>query len=56
MRAHQRLLLDLKEVQTTPAADLDGISASPLENNIFEWHVNLFVDDHPLHLIMNFDE
>ena len=34
-RAHQRLLRDLKEVH---AADLVGISANPLENNLFEWH------------------
>ena len=60
-RAAQRLMHDHKEVMA--AREIVGVlDASPLENNLFEWHVNLWKPgrdgsaDYPIHLILNFTE
>lgn len=36
--ATKRLLSDMKELEENP---IEGVSASPLQDNIFEWHCNL---------------
>jgi len=43
--ARRRLLQDYAEIQREPS---ELISAAPLENNIFEWHVNLRPSSGPL--------
>lgn len=43
--ARRRLLLDYAEVQREPS---ELIAAAPLEDNIFEWHVNLRPSSGPL--------
>eukprot|EP01083_Nonionella_stella_P039796 108250_1 len=58
-RAAKRLLRDYAEFQECD--NFDNIVASPLENNIFEWHANLTAPDGPyaglvLHLIINFTD
>ena len=54
-RAAKRLMHDHKEVMA--AREIVGVlDASPLENNLFEWHVNLWKRNCPIHLIMNFTE
>eukprot|EP01084_Bolivina_argentea_P011562 21610_1 len=58
--ATKRLLRDLREWKNC-AHEATSITAEPLENNIFEWHVNFVPDDGPLtgiifHLIINFPD
>lgn len=55
--ARQRLLRDYKEVLSCPTP---GVSAAPLEDNIFQWHVNLCPSSGPyagitLHCVLLFD-
>ena len=56
-RARRRLLRDHKEVLACPTP---GVSAAPLEDNIFQWHVNLSPASGPyagitLHCVLLFD-
>lgn len=37
LQSKKRLMRDLKEIQQNP---LENIAASPLEDNLFVWHVN----------------
>ena len=54
-RAAKGLMHDHKEFMA--AREIVGVlDASPLENNLFEWHVNLWKRNCPIHLIMNFTE
>ena len=53
-RTTRRLLLDAKEV--AESAHLVDISAAPLENNLFEWHGNLWFGDAPLHFALFFPD
>ena len=53
--AARRLLRDLKEIEDC-AADIHGIAAAPLEDDIFEWHANVLFGDDPLHLRLYFSE
>ena len=49
-RTTRRLLLDAEVV--AESAHLVDISAAPLENNLFEWHGNLWFGDAPLHFAL----
>ena len=56
--ARRRLLRDYKEVLSCPTP---GVSAAPLENDIFQWHVNLCPTSGPykgitLHCVLFFDD
>ena len=55
--ARRRLLRDYKEVLSCPTP---GVSAAPLDDNIFQWHVNLCPVSGPytgttLHCVLLFD-
>lgn len=51
--AAKRLLADAKELQDSPVA---GISAVPLEDNLFKWHCNMLCKDLPFHVILTIPE
>ena len=56
--ARRRLFRDYKEVLSCPTP---GVSAAPLEDNIFQWHVNLCPFSGPytgttLHCVLLFDD
>eukprot|EP01084_Bolivina_argentea_P216471 367763_1 len=58
--ATKRLLRDLREWKNCCHL-AKCISAAPLENDIFEWHINFIPDDGPLkdiifHLVMRFPD
>ncbi|XP_064594881.1 uncharacterized protein LOC135461630 [Liolophura sinensis] len=47
--AMKRLLGDLRELKESA---ISGISAIPLEDNLFEWHCNIICNDVPFHVIL----
>eukprot|EP00026_Physarum_polycephalum_P005749 Phypoly_transcript_05787.p1 GENE.Phypoly_transcript_05787~~Phypoly_transcript_05787.p1 ORF type:complete len:549 (+),score=109.53 Phypoly_transcript_05787:167-1813(+) len=49
--ALKRLNADWKEIQANP---ISGVSAAPLESNIFEWHCNFDFDGTIYHVILYF--
>lgn len=49
--ALRRLTKDLEELQQSP---VNGVSASPLDDNMFEWHCNFLYEDAVFHLILFF--
>ncbi|XP_005099843.1 uncharacterized protein LOC101857575 [Aplysia californica] len=51
--ALKRLMFDLKELQKNP---VPNVAATPLEDNMFEWHCNIRQDDIILHMILFFPD
>ncbi|ELU17007.1 hypothetical protein CAPTEDRAFT_118414, partial [Capitella teleta] len=52
-KAMRRLALDLEELTSSP---VQGVSASPLDDDLFEWHCNIDMADTIWHLILFFPD